>query len=361
MRRRLTAIRDMLEEKKLDGLMLTGDIARFYVSGMRTSAGVVLITQKENVFITDFRYTEAAQAMLAGVFTVEQNTMERRASKIVCEYLPRLKMLGVESDMMTLKGAEGWKKAFDGLGIKSVSLVPAEDCIHAMRAVKDETEIQTMRQAQRIAEKTLDDVLAMLRPGITERDVCAEIIYRLIKNGAEKPSFDPIVASGSNGSMPHAVPTDRAVERGDFITLDFGCVYNGYCSDMTRTVAVGEACDEMRRVYDVVLNAQAAGIAAARAGVLGKDIDAAARKVIEEAGYGEYFGHGFGHGLGLEVHESPNANAAEEKALPAGAVISAEPGIYLPGRFGVRIEDVVVLTDTGCENFMTAPKELTVI
>ncbi|MCL2002781.1 MAG: Xaa-Pro peptidase family protein [Oscillospiraceae bacterium] len=361
MTERLQKIRSMLAEKDLDGLMLTGDVSRFYASGMRTSAGVVLITPLDGVFITDFRYAEAARAKLGGLFRVEQNTVERKTAKIILEFLPRVRRLGVEADVLTLKGAEGWKKSFADLGCKAVKLIPAEDGIHALRAVKDSSEIDAMRQAQRIAERTLDEILPLLRPGTTERAVCAEIVYRLIQNGAEKPSFDPIVASGPNGSMPHAVPSGRAIQKGDFVTMDFGCVYNGYCSDMTRTVAVGGADGKMREVYSLVLAAQVAGIAAARAGAVGKDIDAAARNIITAAGYGDNFGHGFGHGLGLEVHESPNANPAEEKALPAGAVISAEPGVYLPGKFGVRIEDVLVLTETGCENLMTAPKELVVV
>ncbi|MPM45770.1 Aminopeptidase YpdF [bioreactor metagenome] len=180
----------------------------------------------------------------------------------------------------------------------------------------------------------------------------------MLRFGAERLSFEPIVVSGPNGSLPHGVPGRRRVEKGDFITMDFGCVADGYCSDMTRTVGVGQVSEEMEGVYRVVLEAQLAGIAAARAGVPGKDIDAAARQVIERAGYGDYFGHGFGHSLGLEIHESPNANSAEEQPLPAGAVISAEPGIYLPGRFGVRIEDVIVLTEAGCDNLTRAPKEL---
>jgi Xaa-Pro aminopeptidase len=321
----------------------------------------VLVTPEKSVFITDFRYIETARATLDGLFAVEQNTMERRPSAIVHEVLPRAPRLGLEADVLTLKSAESWTKAFAGAGNKSVKLIPAEDDVRALRAVKDDAEIEAMRQAQRIAEKMLDEILPLLRPGVTERAVCAEIVYRLLKNGAEKPSFDPIVASGPNSSMPHAVPSDRAIERGDFVTLDFGCVYRGYCSDMTRTVAVGEATEEMRKVYGIVLEAQAVGIAAAKAGMIGKDIDAAARKVITDAGYGDYFGHGFGHGLGLEVHEPPNANPSEEKELPAGAVISAEPGIYLPGRFGVRIEDVVVLTAAGCENLMLAPKDLLIL
>ena len=171
-------------------------------------------------------------------------------------------------------------------------------------------------------------------------------------------SFDTIVASGPNGSMPHAVPSDRAVQEGDFITFDFGCVYKGYCSDMTRTVAVGQVTEEMERVYAIVKEAQQAGLDAARAGKPGREVDAAARDIITAAGYGEYFGHSLGHSLGLEVHESPNATPANEKPLPRHAVISVEPGIYLPGRFGVRIEDVVVLEETGCRNLMELSKDL---
>ena len=359
--RRLQRIRDILREKELDGLMLTGEISRLYATGLRTSAGVVLITPEKNVFITDFRYIETARAKLGGLFAVEENTIDRKSYAIVHEYLPRGKRLGVEADVLTVRGAEGWKKALSGAGNKAVKLIPAEDGIRALRAVKDESEIEAMTKAQRIAEKALEEVLPLLRPGVTERGIAAEIVYRLLKNGADKVSFDPIVASGPNSSMPHAEPTDRAIGRGDFLTMDFGCVYKGYCSDMTRTVAVGDATDEMKNIYAIVLEAQAAGIAAARAGVVGKEIDNAARKIINGAGHGGHFGHGFGHGVGLEVHETPNANPSEEKALPAGAVISAEPGVYLPGRFGVRIEDVILLTGTGCVNLTSAPKELIVV
>ncbi|MDR0293177.1 MAG: Xaa-Pro peptidase family protein [Oscillospiraceae bacterium] len=361
MTERLKKLRAILGEKGLDGLMLTGEVSRLYATGLKTSSGVLLLTPRENVFITDFRYIEAAKAKLIGLFTVEQSTTERNASAIIKDRLPRAGRLGFESDIMTVRSAEGWKKVFAGAGNKGIKMIAAGDGIRALRAIKDAAEIEAMRKAQRIAEKALDEVLPLLRPGLTERALCAELVYRLLKNGAERMSFDPIVASGPNGSMPHAVPSDRAIEHGDFVTMDFGCVYDGYCSDMTRTVAVGGVTDEMRKIYTIVLEAQTAGIAAARAGVKGKEIDGAARKVIADAGYGGYFGHGFGHGLGLEVHEQPNANPSEEAALPAGTVISAEPGIYLPGRFGVRIEDVVVLTGTGCENLMSAPKELIVV
>ena len=237
-------------------------------------------------------------------------------------------------------------------------LVPASGFMHRLRGQKDAQELERLEQAQRIAEKALTQILMELRPDVTEKEIAARLQYLMLHFGAEKMSFDPIVASGPNGSMPHAVPTDRKIREGEFVTMDFGCVYGGYCSDMTRTVCVGQPTEEMRQVYDVVLSAQLAGIAAARAGAAGAKIDGAARHVIEQAGYGEFFGHSFGHGVGVEIHESPNASPANDKPMAAGSVISAEPGIYLPERFGVRIEDVIVLTEDGCRNITKAPKEL---
>ena len=196
---------------------------------------------------------------------------------------------------------------------------------------------------------------------MTEKAIAARLNYLMVSAGAEKTSFDTIIASGPNGSMPHAVPGMRQVREGDFITMDFGCVYKGYCSDMTRTVALGQPSDEMRQVYDIVLQAQLAGIAAAKAGVTGAAIDGAARQVIADAGYGAYFGHSFGHSLGIDIHESPNASPANEKPMPENAVVSAEPGIYLPGKFGVRIEDVMVLRSDGAEIITRAPKALLVL
>jgi len=196
---------------------------------------------------------------------------------------------------------------------------------------------------------------------MTEKELAAELVYRLYKFGGEANSFDPIVVTGPKTSMPHGVPGDEVIRMGDFITMDFGTMKNGYCSDMTRTVALGHVTEEMRKVYDTVYAAQLAGIEAARPGVTGREIDAAARKIIEDAGYGEYFGHSFGHSLGLEIHEPPNASPSNDKPMPEGAVISAEPGIYLPGRFGVRIEDVLWLHGDGCVNITKAPKELIVL
>jgi Xaa-Pro aminopeptidase len=200
-----------------------------------------------------------------------------------------------------------------------------------------------------------------VKEGVTEQEIAALITYYHMKFGASKNSFDPIVASGANGSMPHAIPGEKQIRKGEFVTMDFGCIYGGYCSDMTRTVAVGQPSDEMVLVYETVAKAQLAGIETAHAGVIGADVHAAADEVIRKAGYGGYFGHGFGHSLGLEIHEDPGFRPACKEPIPAGAVVSAEPGIYLPGKFGVRIEDVIVLKEGGCEILTASPKQLIVL
>ena len=227
--------------------------------------------------------------------------------------------------------------------------------------MKEDWELDNMRKAQQIADKAFAEVLPRIRVGMSELELQAELIYCMYKNGAHGLSFDPIVVSGPNSSMPHGVAGERVIQPGDFITMDFGVLYNGYCSDMTRTVAVGFVTEEMEKVYNTVLAAQLAGLALTKAGVPGKDIDGAARKVITDAGYGEYFGHGYGHSLGLEIHESPSPNARNGEPMPLHAVASAEPGIYLPGKFGVRIEDSVIYTADGYENLCTSPKNLIIV
>ena len=215
--------------------------------------------------------------------------------------------------------------------------------------------------AQRIAEKALEETLPLIRPGLSEQELAAELTYRMMRHGAHKNSFDPIAITGAHTSMPHGVPGAALIRDGDFVTMDFGCVKDGYCSDMTRTVAVGSATDEMKNVYDTVLRAQKAGIDAARPSATGVEVHNAAASVIAGAGYGEYFGHSFGHGVGLDIHESPNASPRNGSPLGEGAVISAEPGIYIPGRFGVRIEDVLYLTGDGNVDITKAPKELIIL
>ena len=243
----------------------------------------------------------------------------------------------------------------------SAKLIPTQREISAPRETKGPDELEMLRKAQNIADAAYLQLLPRIQVGMTEKELQAELIYLLYRNGAEGLSFSPIVISGENTSLPHGVAGDRKLDYGDFVTMDFGCKLGGYCSDMTRTVALGFVTPEMRKVYDTVLAAQEAGMAATKAGVKCADADRAARKVIEDADYGEYFGHSYGHSIGLEVHEKPNCSPSDESILRAGVVCSAEPGIYLPGRFGVRIEDVVIVHADGCESITAAPKNLHIL
>ncbi len=339
-----------------DALLVTSPENRQYATGFHSSGGIALITADRAWFFTDFRYIEAARAKIEG-FEIEMIDRARNYVTRINEKLAELgaKKLAYESLSMSVSEYEDWK------GKISAELVPAGNAFYECRRSKEPWELELMIKAQRIAEAALAETMKMIKPGVTEQEVAAELVYRILLGGAEDISFNPIVVSGANSSMPHGVPSDKPIEAGDFVTMDFGAKYQGYCSDMTRTVAVGYATDEMKKIYGIVLEAQKAGIAAARAGVTGKSIDAAARKVIEDAGYGEYFGHSFGHSLGLEIHEPPNAAPTDETVLPEGDAISAEPGIYLPGKFGVRIEDVIVLRKDGCDDLMLAPKELIIL
>ena len=347
-----------LERHDLDGMLLTGEANRFYASGFHSTGtdGVALVTRSKAYYFTDARYIEAAGRYVQGA-EIRETRAGRGYGALTEEVVvsQHLRRLGFEDAYMTVQDHERYRKAL------SCDLVPATDILWQLRAVKDAEELDAMVAAQRIAEKALDQILGEIRPGVTEKEIAARLQYLMLHFGAENMSFDPIVVSGPNGSLPHGVPGERVIQNGEFITMDFGCIYHGYCSDMTRTVAVGFATEEMQTVYRTVLAAQEAGIRAARAGVTGREVDGAARAVITAAGYGDYFGHSFGHGVGVEIHEAPNASPMNEKPLPAGAVISAEPGIYLPGKLGVRIEDVLLLTEDGCRDITKAPKELIIL
>ncbi len=345
-----------LEGNGLQAMLLTSEVSRFYATGFRSSAGVVLITKEKTVLITDFRYIEAARAAAAG-FEVMETSGRDGYMRLLSELLSdcRAKVLGFEDACMTVCEHERYSK-----GLKT-KLKGAGKMLSSLRSSKEEREISCLREVQAITEKALSEVLPLIRPGMSELELSAELVYRLLRLGAERLSFEPIVVSGENTSRPHGAPSERKLRNGDFITMDFGCVKNGYCSDMTRTVALGEADSEMRMVYSVVLEAQRRGIEAARAGTPGSEPDRAAREFISERGYGGCFGHGFGHGIGVEVHEEPSLSPSNHEPLPEGAVVSAEPGIYIPGKFGVRIEDMLVLRRDGAENLTKAEKKLIVI
>lgn len=351
----LKQIAAKLADYGVDAMLVTSEPGEFYAVGFH-GEGVVLVTAGECAYITDSRYIEKARETVTGawVSVVEQG---RGYLVQINEFLDAnsIQKLGIEEGYLTLKTYQLYEKELHA------QLVPAGKALLDLRAAKDNYELDCMIKAQRIAERAFDEMLSFLRPGVTEREAAAKLTYDMLRFGGEKNSFDPIVVSGPNGSLPHGIPGDRAIRSGDFVTMDFGCKWGGYCSDMTRTVAVGQPTEEMVKVYELVLRAQLAGIAASRAGVPGKEIDTAARRVIEAGGYGPYFGHGYGHSLGLEIHEGPNANSRDDTLMPIGAVVSAEPGIYLPGRFGVRIEDVVVMEEGGCRVITQAPKELIIL
>ena len=352
-------IQNRMETAGLDGLLLVSEPNRFYASGFPTMAdedGLVLITGKTCYFITDSRYTEAAEQTLTGAELIIRANASPYLT-VLQKLIPEngVKKLGFEDNAMTVKTYRTFSEGLD------CEFVPASELMGELRQSKDDEEIANMIAAQRIAEKALTQLLPELKAGMTEKEIAARLQYLLLLNGAEKMSFDPIIASGPNSSLPHAVPTDRKIREGDFLTIDYGAVYRGYASDTTRTFALGYATEEMRQVYGVVLAAQEKGISMAKTGVIGKEVHNAASEVIRAAGYGEYFGHGFGHSLGLEIHEAPNFNSRNDKPMPDRAAVSAEPGIYLPGKFGVRIEDVVILHEDGCEDITQFPRELTVL
>ena len=351
-------IASVLETHSLDAVLLTCEANRFYASGFHSSGtdGVAIVTRNHNYYFTDSRYTEAAARHVRDA-EIRQTDREHPYSALINEVIEKehITRMGYEDEYMT---AADFRRFSEKLHCE---LVPATELLWTLRAVKDQAELDCMIQAQRIAEKALADILGEIRPGVTEKEIAALLLYKMLHYGAEDKSFDPIVVSGPNGSLPHGVPSEKPIQAGEFVTMDFGCKFGGYCSDMTRTVAVGHVTEEMETVYNTVLKAQLAGIAAAKADVTGAAVDGAARQVIADAGYGPYFGHSFGHSVGVEIHENPNATPSNSKPLPAGVVISAEPGIYLPGKLGVRIEDVIVITEQGCQNITLASKELLIL
>ena len=343
-----------LERRDLDALLLFSDPNTRWASGFASTDGAVAVTRRSAVLITDSRYIEAARAEAQGV-DVQLYDAARPLTAGLKAALSGCRRIGAEAE--TLPQAR-WERLGKALGR---DLRPADGLLTRLRAIKSPEEVAAITAAQRIAERALAELLGFIRPGVTERELAAELTYRMLRLGGEGNSFDPITITGANTSKPHGVPGDAVIAPGDFVTLDFGTVVRGYHSDMTRTVAVGEPTEEMRAVYDTVLRAQAAGIALMTPEHTGAEVHKAAADVIAEAGYGEYFGHGFGHGVGLEIPEGPSASPRNAEPLPAGAVVTAEPGVYLPGRFGVRIEDMIQVTADGPVNLTAAPKDLLVL
>ena len=349
---RLAALRELLPSSSVDGLLITRPENRRYITGFTGSAGVALVSQNHAFFVTDFRYVEQATYQ-APEFQIVQHGLKIEDTLCQLAQEAGIGRLGFEKDVVTFKQHETLSSALSG-----VRLVPCEGLVEALREVKDENETELIRQAEAIGDAAFSHILSIMKPGMTEIDVALELEWFMRKNGAEGIGFDVIVASGPRGAMPHGVASDKKLAQGDLVVLDFGAVYNGYRGDMTRTVSLGKATSLQRRVYDIVLRAQEAALEAIAPGKTGQEIDGIARGIIEEAGYGDNFGHGLGHGVGLAVHEEPRLSVTGTKELRPGMVVTVEPGIYLPGLFGIRIEDLVVVQEGGVRNLTRSPKEL---
>lgn len=345
-------IQDALARQGLDAILLTDEKNQRYATGFAFTDGAVVVGREKAWLLTDSRYIEAAEKIAGGCCDVQMFDREHSLSGLINAALKEngTEKLAAEDEKLSHARWAAFEK------LLGRTLLPAGGLMMSLRASKNAEEIESMIRAQRISEKALEEVLHIIKPGMTEKEVMAELVYYMLKFGSEGNSFDPIVVTGKNTSMPHGVPGDTVIRDGDFITMDFGSLSDGYCSDMTRTVAVGHATEEMKTIYYTVLEAQLAGIAAARSGIPGKLIDQAARDVIEKAGYGAYFGHGFGHSLGLDIHEPPMAGPRGEAPMAENDLCSAEPGIYIPGNFGVRIEDVMIIRSDGAEVITKAPK-----
>ncbi len=345
-------VRDWLRESEADALLVSSDYNRRYLSGFTGSSGWLLISATTALLITDSRYTEQAGKQ-APDFTIVPQSGQLASLLLDLSKQHGFGRLAFESDHVSVAAYDTYREALKG----EVDLVASQGVVEDLRVAKEPDEVAALQRAITIADNALAELLTWLRPGVTEKDVAWRLEVLMREAGAEGLSFPSIVAAGPNGAMPHHRPGDDIIPRDTFIVMDFGCIADGYCSDMTRTVALGTPSPEMQAVYELVFKAQETAASQVRAGMSGVEADALAREVIVAAGHGDHFGHGLGHGVGLEIHEAPRLSPlAGDTPLPAGAVFSIEPGVYLPGVGGVRIEDLVVLREDGADVLTGSPK-----
>ncbi len=347
-------LRQKMAEAAVDGFLVTTFLNLRYISGFRGDAGALLLTDKAAYLFTDSRYIEEAQTEAAG-FTVVMTTVEVDEIKNAVQK-EGVRRLAFEKEHVTYSAWEHFKDRFE-----NVELVGVSGWVEDLRMIKTPEEVSCIEKAQEIADDALELLTSAIHIGSREIDLALEFEFTMRKMGSEGLAFPIIAVTGERSSLPHGVPTDKKVSDGDFLTFDFGAKHAGYCSDETRTFVVGRLDAKHEEVYNVVLEAQLAGLEAVKPGVKGMDVDAAGRKVIDEAGYGQYFGHGIGHGVGLNVHEGPGAGKKSETMLQPGMIVTIEPGIYIPGFGGCRIEDLVLVTETGRRVLSSSPKELKVL
>lgn len=348
---RVNDIQQKMKSEGVEALLITSPYNLRYASNFTGSTGLSVITQSKAFFVTDFRYTEQA-ADQAVEFEIVKNTGPIYEEVKAIVEKENIKSLGFEKEFVTFAMYEQISS------LLTCELIPVSGLVEALREIKEDSEVETIQKAIKITEFAFEEILNFIKPGVSEIEVANKLDFLMREKGASGVSFDTIVASGKRSAMPHGVASDKKIENGDMITLDFGCYYKGYVSDMTRTFSLGDPGEELKKIHQIVLDANLKVTEVAKAGVTGKALDDIARDYIKEKGYGEAFGHSTGHGIGLEVHEGPGINFRNEKVLVSGNVITNEPGIYIPGLGGVRIEDDLLITENGNKNLMSVTKEL---
>lgn len=341
-----------LEGLGADALFVASGVNRRYLTGFTGTAGYVLLTGSGSYLLTDFRYMTQAPQQAANFKVVEHAPDFLQTVKQLLE-ADGVKRLAFEQDHVTYAEYAAWREA-----LKPAELVPASGLVEALRVIKDEDELTVMQEAADLADAAFQHMLGFLRPGLQETDVALELEFFMRKGGAQSTSFDTIVASGERSALPHGVASGRTLGTGEFVKMDYGAYYNGYCSDLTRTVVLGKASEKHREIYEIVREAQQHALERIKPGMTGREADALTRDIITRYGYGEFFGHGTGHGLGMEIHEAPRLSLRSDTILTPGMTVTVEPGIYLPGFGGVRIEDDIVITDNGIKIITSSPKDL---
>lgn len=352
---RILQLQSILKDN--EAFLISGNSNRFYLTGFSSSAGTVVITNKKAVFFIDFRYFEKAKATVNSCDVVLYTKYDEDILKFLSEQ--KINTILVECTDTTLSRYRALQNSFKEFKISDDDKLDVK--LNEMRAVKVQSELECIKQAQALTDQTFDYILTRISTDRTEREIMLDMEFFMRRLGANGVAFDFIVVSGKNSSLPHGVPNDKKIQKGDFITMDFGAKVNGYCSDMTRTIAVGSITDEQKVVYDTTLEAQLEALKAIKAGAVCGDVDKIARDIIYNAGYKGCFGHSLGHSVGIDIHESPNLSPNNTAVLQAGNIVTVEPGIYLENRFGVRIEDMVYVTDKGYINLTQSTKELIVL
>lgn len=347
-------------DQKIDGFVIGSEANRMYLSGFTGSSAMLLISvDHQPIIVTDFRYVEQVSKQCPDFECIDQKQKGTLGAVMECIQQIGLKRVAFEGEHISYNTYEQMTKA------EGISWVATSGVVEGFRQIKEDLELEKLEKAEAIGDLAFKAIIPFIeknwKNGLTENEIALEIERVMRQNGATGTSFSTIVAAGAKSSLPHAVPGDVPIKKGDFIVMDFGCVYEGYCSDMTRTVVIGEASEKHKEIYEIVREAQERALKGAKVGLKGKEVDALARDYIVSKGYGEQFGHGLGHSVGIEIHENPRFSSMEEQVIEEGMVITVEPGIYVPGFGGVRIEDMVVMTKDGIRNFTHSPKELIII